>query len=177
VSSRQQRRRTERVMLQLTENEVLVLLAAATKALVNFGPPEDAEERETLAETQSAVEKLRRMVGMDAATYERLSAMAEASPRAFSGVAQRPKALAAADPSKVRALMEELVARFEEYVSEHETAYLDAFMGIHNAHKAVVVGLARRDGAPKAAQRMLLVMARDTWADAMHAELRKLADA
>jgi hypothetical protein len=163
-------------MTQLTQNEVLVLLAAGTKAMVDMGAPEDADDRESLAEVTSAVQKLRRMVGMDDATFARLSSAAAEEPQAFPGKRERAPAIAAADPAAVRAMMEWLVARFEEHVSEHGTAYMDAFMGCHNFHKAIVLDLAARDGAPREAQRLLLVMARDTWDDAINKELRKLAD-
>ncbi len=84
---------------------------------------------------------------------------------------------AAADAAKVLALMEALVACFEEYISERKTTYVDAFMGLHNFHKAILLDLLNREELPRADQRLYLRMARDTWAEAIEAEIRKRADA
>jgi hypothetical protein len=82
----------------------------------------------------------------------------------------------AADVAKVRAMMEWLVSRYEEYVSEHGTQYLDAFMGTHNFHKAIVLDLVERCEESRDGKRMLLLTAKGTWDDMIDAELRKLAD-
>ena len=92
-----------------------------------------------------------------------------------------PRAVAgAADIARTRALMEHLVRAFEEFcnnVSGVEVPYIDAFMGFHNAHKVIVLDLAARQGLTGSARRLFLRMARDTWDEAIDAEIRKAADA
>lgn len=83
----------------------------------------------------------------------------------------------AADPAKVRDLMEHLVRAFEEYCNSRpdgeQVQYLDAFMGFHNAHKAIVLDLVQRSELRGEARRTFLRMARDTWADAMEEQIRR----
>lgn len=82
----------------------------------------------------------------------------------------------AADVGRTRALMEHLVAAFEAYVSDHETPYVDAFMGAHNFHKAILFDLISRAAESPEHRRFMLQAARDTWIQAIEAELKKAGD-
>lgn len=92
----------------------------------------------------------------------------------------------AADPVEVRALCDYLVHAFEDYCNAgavtREIGYLDALMGIHNAHKAIVIDLAERvvaegtllrGGDPLRARCFVYKLAVDTFAEAMAVALRK----
>jgi hypothetical protein len=75
--------------------------------------------------------------------------------------------VAAADPQKVRALMDHLLRAFDGYVSERTTDYLDALMAAHNFHKAIVLDLAERHGLEGRDRRLFLTMVDDTFHQAM----------
>jgi hypothetical protein len=74
----------------------------------------------------------------------------------------------AADPVRTRALMDHLLRAFEEYcnAAEIELPYVDAFMGVHNFHKAIVLDLAERQGLRGEGRRLFIAMAVDTFAEA-----------
>ncbi len=78
--------------------------------------------------------------------------------------------LASADVEKTRAFMQWLVARFEEYVNEvakEEVDYVDAFMAVHNFHKAIVFDLADRCEMEGEGRKRFLQTAAATFAKAM----------
>jgi hypothetical protein len=72
-----------------------------------------------------------------------------------------------ADPVAVKQLMAWLVARFEEYVSEHETNHADAMMAVHNFHKVIIFDLITRTGMDAEAARFFRQMAGTTFSEAM----------
>lgn len=84
--------------------------------------------------------------------------------------------LTAANLDRTRKLMEHLVAAFEQYcneVSEEEVPYVDAFMAVHNFHKAIVLDLAHRGEMDPDTRRFFIQTAIDTFTEAMEQEQRK----
>lgn len=80
----------------------------------------------------------------------------------------------AANPERVRDLLDYLIAAFETYyneVSPEPVNYMDAFMAAHNFHKALVLDLCARTDSPPRQRSFLLRLARDTFSQAMDKEL------
>jgi hypothetical protein len=80
-----------------------------------------------------------------------------------------PPLVASADPVRTRHLMDHLIAAFEQYCNEAaaELPFIDAFMGVHNFHKAIVLDLAERQGLTGTARALFLQMAIVTFADGL----------
>jgi hypothetical protein len=84
--------------------------------------------------------------------------------------------LGAADPVKTRRLMEHLLQAFEQFcneVAEEPVSFIDAFMGAHNIHKAIIIDMADREELQGERRRILLHCAADTFRLAMEQEARK----
>lgn len=84
----------------------------------------------------------------------------------------QPHLLTAADPARVRDLLEHLLAAFEEYCNAAEIPlpFNDAFMAAHNFHKAIVFDLAERGPLTGEVRRLFLQSAADTFRMAMEAD-------
>jgi hypothetical protein len=76
--------------------------------------------------------------------------------------------IASGNEDRIRDLLEHLVAAFEEYCEgEEELPYIDAFMGVHNFHKAIVFDLAQRQELTAESLAQFVQMAADTFQQAM----------
>lgn len=72
-----------------------------------------------------------------------------------------------ADAEAVRRLAGWLVARFDEYVSEHDTASVDVLMAVHNFHKVIVFDLIKQTEMGEEEARFFRQMAASTFDEAM----------
>lgn len=75
-----------------------------------------------------------------------------------------------ANRERVTALANYLIHAFEEYMAEEGNAplpFLDAFMGIHNFHKAIILDIADREEMVGERRAGFLKMAADTFDRAM----------
>jgi hypothetical protein len=70
----------------------------------------------------------------------KFTAKAAQPPPGFIPVPGMPNA----NLEKVAKLADHLVAAFEEYVSDEETAFYDAAMAVHNFHRVIILDLADR---------------------------------
>lgn len=81
----------------------------------------------------------------------------------------------AADKSVVFDLMDHLRKSFEDFCNTYhkEIPYLDAFMGVHNFHKMIVMDIAARSNLKGPAKAIFLKLNRDTFDKAIDEAIEK----
>lgn len=74
-----------------------------------------------------------------------------------------------AHPGTVFDLQDHLRRAFEDFCNTYhkEVPYKDAFMGVHNFHKLIILDIARRAGMTGDARAMFLKLSSDTYMQAM----------
>jgi hypothetical protein len=86
-------------------------------------------------------------------------------------------ALPAADREKVQAILEYLVSAFERLCNEspEPIEYLNAAMGVHNFHKAILFDLTERAEMPQEQRRVFLTAMRHTFDEAIDREIKRIS--
>ncbi len=79
----------------------------------------------------------------------------------------------ATNTTQIFELMDDLRRAFETYVNEQaaekkEVGYIDAFMGVHNFHKLIIMDIADRGALQGEAKKLFYQMAADTFQKAIN---------